>query len=92
MFPAYAPGRFGQYPTEAAYRAAPQRGTDNRYRDRDLGETTPDVADGTFSFKTDLGAEPVPTLRWEWIGPPVGRVSIDPGAAACPTYLLASVR
>jgi len=33
----------------------------------DCGETTPDFDDGTFSFGTDIGGQPRPTLRWERI-------------------------
>lgn len=73
LFPAYDPDRFEQYATEAVYRTALRWGIDNGYRDCDLGETTPHFADGTFSFKTDMGAEPIPTLRWERIGSLVGR-------------------
>jgi len=74
LFPAYDPEGFERYATEAVYRTALQWGIDNGYRDCDFGETTPHFADGTFSFKTEFGGEPVPTLRWERIGSLVGRL------------------
>ncbi|ELZ24215.1 hypothetical protein C475_13237 [Halosimplex carlsbadense 2-9-1] len=84
LFPAYDPGRFDQYATEAVYRTALRWGIDNGYRNCDLGETTPHFADGTYAFKSELGAEPVPTLRWERIDSLVGRAVYRFGGSRLP--------
>jgi len=84
LFPAYDPDRFEQFATEAVYRTALRWGIDNGYRNCDFGETTPHFADGTFVFKTELGADPLPTVRWERIGSLVGRVAYQIGGSRLP--------
>ncbi|MBX0322108.1 GNAT family N-acetyltransferase [Halomicroarcula sp. F13] len=74
LFPAYDPTNFRQFPSEVLYRAAIQWGIDAGYGTCNFGETTPDFADGTFSFKTAFGGRAVPTVRWERVDSLVGRV------------------
>ncbi|MDS0284533.1 GNAT family N-acetyltransferase [Haloarcula onubensis] len=74
LFPAYDPANFTHFPSEVLYRAAIRWGIDAGYATCDFGETTPDFADGTFSFKSDFGGQARPGLRWERVDSVLGRV------------------
>lgn len=92
LFPAYDPTNFTHYPSEVLYRAAIRWGIDAGYATCDFGETTPDFADGTFSFKTDFGGQARPTLRWERIDSVVGRVAYLLGSDRLVSRLLSARR
>lgn len=74
LFPAYDPTNFEHYPSEMLYRAAISWSIDAGYATCNFGETTPAFDDGTFSFKSAFGGEPIPTVRWERLDSVAGRL------------------
>lgn len=56
---------FDYYPTELLDEYAMQWGIENGYETYDLGSTPSDFTDGSFRYKSELGAEPRPILTWE---------------------------
>ncbi|WP_435181736.1 GNAT family N-acetyltransferase [Halorussus sp. AFM4] len=56
---------FEHNPTELLGEAAMKWAIDREYDEYDLGSTTPDFTDGSFTYKDELGAEIRPVLLWE---------------------------
>ncbi|WP_324759906.1 GNAT family N-acetyltransferase [Haloarcula sp. GH36] len=74
LFPAYDADLFRYYPSEVLYRGAIQWGIDEGLTTCNYGDTHPDIDDGTYTFKSDFGGEPVATVRWERIGSRAGKL------------------
>lgn len=56
---------FEYYPTELLGKQAMQWGIEHGYDEYDLGRTSGDFTDGSFTYKAELGADIRPILAWE---------------------------
>jgi|GEM_PF-5621787 len=75
LFPGYRHDDNRRFPGEALYRAAARWAIDEGIATCNFGGTDPDVENGVYRFKSELGATPAPTLRWERMGSALGRVA-----------------